>query len=176
MYILAAFAFVVGLVVAVRLLREPVLRGGSPKWLRPLYLWIFPPVGFYKRVGIAPVDFAKRGHFEFEYAPRYVGVYEIGVIVDRKVPMVLPSNDLGFSAVIFGQQGGKHSWSGSISSIPYPWWNVDASGFAFLRFNVPTDVPLDNPTRFVLRVDIPSASFDRDYGKASIYVSKKPEK
>ena len=176
MYILLILLLVIGAFVALLSLREPVLRGNSPKWLRPFYLWIFPPSELYKRTKLRDVDLSKRESVEFEFAPKYSGEYEIGVIVDRKIEMPKKTYNFGFSGAILVYPDDKKSSSRNIGSNPLPWWDVNSNGFAFATFSVPSDIPLDHPTRFVLRIDTESASFGRDYGRATIYVGKRPEK
>jgi hypothetical protein len=167
---------VLALVVIVWLLREPVLRGNSPSWLRPFYLWFFPPVGFYERIKLVPIDFSAPGNFEFQFSPRYVGDHEIGVIVDRKITMPKKSYDFDFSGVLGAAQGETKLWSRTVGLGPLPWWDANSNGFVFARFSVPTDFPLDHPIHFFLKIETGSKLFDREYGKATVYVNKKPEK
>ena len=100
MYILLILLLAIGAIVTLLSLREPVLRGNSPKWLRPFYLWIFPPTELYMRTKLREVDLTKRERVEFEFAPKYSGEYEIGVIVDRKIEMPKKTYDIGFSGAI----------------------------------------------------------------------------
>jgi len=176
MYILLFLLLAIGAFVALLSLREPVLRGNSPKWLRPFYLWIFPPPELYKRTKIRNVDLTKRESVEFEFAPKYSGEYEIGVMVDRNIEMPAKTYNFGFAGAILVYPVDRKSSSRNIGSNPLPWWDVDANGFAFATFSVPSDIPLDHATRFVFRIDTESASFGRDYGSATIYVGKRPEK
>src|SRR5437879_7020496 len=175
MYILLILLLAIGAFVALLSLREPVLRGKLPKWLRPFYLWIFPPTEFYMRTKLREVDLTKRERVEFEFAPKYPGEYEIGVIVDRKIEMPAKTYNLGFSGAILVYPVDRKSSSRNIGSNPLPWWDVNSNGFAFATFSVPSDIPLDHATRFVLRMHTETESCGRDYRRATSHTGKRPD-
>jgi len=162
--------------VALRVLREPVLRGGAPRWLRPVYLWIFPPVGLYERVRVAAVDISSQASTRFEYSPKYVGVYEMGLIVDRNILMPKKSYDFGLTAVLSVDCGGKDLWTRVVGPDALPWWDANCNGFTLATFLVPDHIPLDGMCQFALEVSTPSRSFHPEYGNATIYIGKRAEK
>src|SRR3989442_14951754 len=116
MYILLILLLAIGAFVALLSLREPVLRGNSPKWLRPVYLWIFPPTELYKRTKIRDVGLTKRERVEFEFAPKYSGEYQIGVTADPKIEMPARTYNLGHSGAIRQYPVDRKSASRNIGS------------------------------------------------------------
>ena len=175
-FLLTAILLVVFSVLALRLLRGPVLRGKALVWFRPFYLWIYPPRGLYERFEVGRVDLSKPGVLTFEYSPKYFGEYEVGILVERRIQMPKKSYDFGFSGTITALVKNAAAWTTKVGTNPLPWWGPDSSGFTLATFRVPRDVPLDQTSQFVLRVETASALFGHEYGKGTMYVSKQPEK
>jgi hypothetical protein len=176
MLVVVILAIAFGVFVGLVLLRQPVLRGSSPRWLRPFYLWIFPPDDLFVRTELKVVNLEKQGNIDFEFSPKYVGEYEIGVIAERKIEMPKKSYNFGFAGTILAYSGEKKCWSRNVGPNPLPWWDISSNGFALSTFSVPRDIPLDLATRFTFQVNTGSSSFSRDYGSATIYIGKKAEK
>src|SRR5207247_11115943 len=131
MYILLILLLAIGAFVALLSLREPVFRGKSTKWLRPFYLWIFPPTELYKRTKLREVDLTKRERVDFEFAPKYSGEYEIGVIVDRKIEMPAKTYNHGFCGAILVYPIDMKSSSRNFGSNPLPLVDVNSNAFTF---------------------------------------------
>ena len=177
MYSVLAVVLIIALiVVTLRLLREPVLRGDVLKKLRPLYLGFFPPPGLYDRIKMGSFDLSQPGMLEFEYAPTYVGEYQIGLLVDRKIEMPKDTYDFGMSAKITTQSRRGPHWACDVGRNPMPWWGTNSNGFTLAIFNAPEDIPLRETSRFRFEVSKGSPSFAYEYGIATVYIAKRPEK
>ena len=174
--LLTVVIIIVMIVVALRLLREPVLRGDIFAGLRPLYLGFFPPPGLYDRTQMGSLDLSRPGILEFEYTPSYIGEYQIGVLVDRKIEMPKDTYDFGMSAMITAQSKYGSQWARDVGRNPLPWWGTSSNGFTLAIFNAPEDIPEKQTSQFRFEVSKGSPSFAREYGIATIYIAKRPEK
>ena len=170
-FLLTATVLVVLGFLTLRLLRGPVLRGKALSWFRPFYLWIYPPAGLYDRIEVGHVDLSRPGVLKFEFSPKYSGEHELGISAERRIEMPKKSYDFGLTGTVTALANGVVCWTKSVGSNPLPWWGSSASGFTLATFLVPRDLPLDQASQFIFRVESASPQFEKEYGKAIVYVS-----
>ena len=114
-------------VVAIAVTRQPILEGRYAESARPLYMLIAPPADLYSSLAVSPAVLdEKAASYRFVFEHKYAGTHELGVSVEKQVPMPVQTYDWGARyRVVFYVEGkpikteivGARMIAGSLCSV-----------------------------------------------------------
>lgn len=173
LWILGVLAVVV---VAIAAARQPILEGRYLGVIRPLYMLIAPPADLYTPLVISPAVLdVSSASYRFAFEHKYAGAHEFGISVQKPVLMSVKTYDWGARYRVVFSVEGKILKTEIVGLNPSPWWRQNGSGFFFLRYEVPRDLPLGKPITCEITVQEAGRGFHSQYGSASFFVSKSGE-
>jgi len=144
--------------------------------LRPALFLITPPRDLYDCLVELPFDrVLDLDNATFEFRHKYAGAHQIGVITQRRVEHIFDHPVPKLRILMHCRVGDKQVFSAILGENASPWWKAGQSGFAFLRYEVPTDLPLETPIECQLRVPESGEDFTARYGALRMYVRKASE-
>lgn len=163
-------------VVAIAVARQPILEGRYAESVRPLYMLITPPTDLYAPLAVSPAVLdEKTASYRFVIEHKYAGTHELGVSVEKQIPMPVRTYDWGARYRVVFSVEGKPIKTEIFGANPSPWWRQYESGFSLLSYEVPRDLPLGKPIVCEIVALEPGQGFHSQYGSSSFYISKSAE-
>jgi hypothetical protein len=151
------------------LAREPIQQGHLLSRLGPLLSLVWPPDDLYTPLAEEQLVSAKRTYF-MHFAHKYVGNHGIEIVMPAAAPVGTQGQiQLSISAKFFHankivfQSDGKDCW---------PFWGINSHGFGFVRYTVPSDLPVREPLDAEITVQGDIELFLRETGVAMIQLVK----
>jgi hypothetical protein len=171
---------VAGTVGVLYLLRIPVLEGRvDAPFLRAVLLEAAPPPDLKRWLASTPLDLTPGATTTLSFTHRYIGRYEVHVSVAGLVTQPVDTYDTGLRLRWTCRGQGPELMTREIGGDPLPWWRSfrtpGQSGFIFLVYEVPRDLPRAEHLVCTVTVVTPSQQFLDRYGEATLYVSKMSE-
>lgn len=163
-------------VVAIAVTRQPILERRYAESARLLYMLIAPPADLYSPLAASPAVLdEKAASYRFVFEHKYAGTHELGVSVEKQVPMPVQTYDWGARYRVVFYVEGKPIKTEIVGANPSPWWGQNDSGFSLLSYEVPRDLPLGKPIICEIVTLQPGQDFHSKYGSSSFFVSKSGE-
>ena len=151
------------------LARKPIQQGYIFSHLGPLLNLLSPPDDLYAPLAEEQLVSAKRTYL-MHVAHKYVGDHAIEIVIPSEGSVGTQGQiQLGISAKFFHanqvvfQSAEKNGW---------PFWGINSHGFGFVRYSVPSDIPVRKPLHVEITVQGDIESFLRENGTSMIKLVK----
>jgi len=138
---------------------------------------LFLPDGKYRplaRISISEIPHGGTWSAGLDHAFR--GRYEIGIMVERLTmePVDSYDVDLVFEIKIYSDKVLCFSSRSGTKVVPF--WGIEGKGFVFTTYEVPRDVPINQPVRFEVKVIQTGPRFAEHYRPTDFFVRKASDK
>lgn len=141
--------------------------------LAPILEFCMPADDLYNPVLKEPIDVSSDGKaYEFTFTNRYVGSHSFGVMASglsqNIAEATIPQLALSVEFVVDGGQ----VLTADVSDMDYSFWTPHGDGFAYLRYEVPRDVPVGKAVHCRVRVTRGDPDLQAKHGPVMVYAGR----
>ncbi len=161
------------LIVAVFALNEQIQRGRFLSALAPFLQFCMPVKGLHVPLVSEPIDVSNDTKlFEYTFTNRYVGDHAFGVMAKDLSKNIAEATIPAFSMSVEFVVNGRQVLMAQAEDPAYSFWTDHGDGYAFVRYKVPSDVPVGQPVLCRVRITRPDAAFQSRHGPVTVYASR----
>jgi hypothetical protein len=167
---LSILSIIVIIPIGLILLITPAQRGKIwPAWGQASLIF-FPPKDLFKPIAEAPLE-KNKNQYNFIFSHNYVGYHYINIVFsnNHKIDIFKDKSDLIVTISVY--DGKKEVFSKTASEIS-PFRGLNDSGFWYLSYLVPENLPIDKELNAKITVVGNIESFINEYGNAKIVIQK----
>jgi hypothetical protein len=166
------------IMLAIFLLNKPILNSNAPEVVKDLVTAIIPPKDLYDCLIKEEIDISQKNLIKrIDFKNKYVGRHDIGILLDRftndlyfvplsrryKLKLKMEVNFYVNDIVVF---------SSVIENKYDPFIGRDKSGFSFITYDCPKDLPLNKLITCEVKIITPDAMLNTVHGPVRLYIEK----
>lgn len=176
--VIALMITVAAATVAMWIFNDRIMSADTPKLTRLMVAAFFPPRDLYDFVVRSDIDLSRADIKEVSFKAKYRGRYEAGILLRNFDPDKIYGTQYTspLRLKLTFMRGSTPIISRLVGESPSPFIGKMGSGFHFLIFDVPEDLPIGEIITCRIEVVSPDAALNGTHGPAEYFVGKMSDK